>query len=134
MKQVKFRAWEKNLEEIIPVHNIDFDRRMINTDSAWRMFDEIELMQWTELYDKNGKEIYEYDLVKGESYSTAMLNLWGEKVEEKSELYCIKYHEGSFKLFDNKDRWVAVLNHHLISKPEKFQVIGNVFEMPDWDF
>ncbi|SDM17947.1 YopX family protein [Bacillus sp. OK048] len=64
MREIKFRAWEKNLKEIIPVHNIDFEKKMINTESAWRFFNEIDLMQYTGLKDKNGKEIYEGDIVK----------------------------------------------------------------------
>lgn len=57
MREIKFRAWEKNLEEMIPVYDINFKKRMINTDSPWRFFDEIELMQYTGLKDKNSKEI-----------------------------------------------------------------------------
>jgi uncharacterized phage protein (TIGR01671 family) len=64
MRKIKFRAFERNLKEIIPVHNIDFEKRMINIESAWRFFDEIELMQYTGLKDKNGKEIYEGDILK----------------------------------------------------------------------
>lgn len=63
MREIKFRAWEKNLKEVIPVHNIDFEKRMINTESAWRLLDEIELMQYTGLKDKNGKEIFEGDVI-----------------------------------------------------------------------
>lgn len=63
MREIKFRAWEKNLKEIIPVHSIDFEKKMINTESAWRFFNEIELMQYTGLKDKNGKEIYEGDIL-----------------------------------------------------------------------
>ena len=62
MRDIKFRAWEKSLKEMIPVYNIDFESKIINTNSAWRMFDEVELMQYTGLKDKNGKEIYEGDV------------------------------------------------------------------------
>ena len=71
MREIKFRAWEKNLKQIIPVHNIDFEARMINTGGPWRHFGEIELMQYTGLHDKNGREIYEGDILydSGEYYS-----------------------------------------------------------------
>lgn len=64
MRELKFRAWEKNQKEMIPVHNINFTNKMINTNSAWRTFDEIEIMQWTELLDDLGNEIYEGDIVE----------------------------------------------------------------------
>lgn len=63
MKELKFRAWEKNLKQMIPVDNISFKNKMINTGSAWRLFNEIELMQYTGLNDSNGVEIYDGDII-----------------------------------------------------------------------
>jgi uncharacterized phage protein (TIGR01671 family) len=64
MREIKFRAWEKNLKEIIPIDSINFEHKMVNMNSAWRFFNEIELMQYTGLKDKNGKEIYEGDIIR----------------------------------------------------------------------
>lgn len=65
MREIKYRAWEKNLKQIIPVYNINFESKQINTGSAWRFFDEIELMQYTGLKDRNGNEIFEGDILLG---------------------------------------------------------------------
>jgi uncharacterized phage protein (TIGR01671 family) len=122
MRQIKFRAWEKNLEEIIPVHDIDFEKKMINTNSAWRIFDEVELMQWTGLKDINGKEIFESDLVEFIDYSMGVRvsHMIGE----------VKYYECAYWIENGKLKDAIPL----FSETAELKVIGNVFEMPDWDF
>jgi uncharacterized phage protein (TIGR01671 family) len=118
MREIKFRAWEKNLKEIIPVHNIDFEKKMINTDSAWRLFEEIELMQYTGLHDKNGKEIYEGDIVEdwddGPGY-------W--EVKWNSEYGC-------FYIFESHI-WEKFYLDDMIAVIEEGKVIGNIFENPE---
>lgn len=69
MREIKFRAWEKILKVMLPVNEIYFYEGKVwmvklptqinRTDTSY-----IELMQFTGLLDKTGKEIYEGDILR----------------------------------------------------------------------
>lgn len=123
MREIKFRAYEKKMREIIPVYNIDFKNRMINTGILWRTFDEIELMQYTGLKDKNSKEIYEGDILTdhGEEYLLYESRLYVEYSKER----------GSFDFIDKFDYFGPSRYTAFQINYEQFEVIGNIYENPE---
>nr|DAJ96195.1 MAG TPA: YopX protein [Caudoviricetes sp.] len=117
----KFRAWLKNDKEMIDVDEIHWFHEGIDFIGDGITFsrgaDEIELMQSTGLFDRNGKEIFEGDIV-----------------DYKGRKAVVKWH-GSYASFIY--RFVDELNervsewHPLFLAYYHFEIVGNIYENPE---
>ena len=126
MREIKFRAWLKYKKEIVDVEEIDFMNKVINyiendyennrQEIIGTYFEDIELMQYTGLKDKNNKEIYEGDIVK---------------LRANHGIGVVKYYDewGAFVVEYIKPRPLAVLGMNYYK--EDIEVIGNIYENPE---
>lgn len=118
----KFRAWNKLASRMYIVNGLHFDRGMVqyaNNDNAIRFIklENIILMQSTGLKDKNGKEIFEKDI----------LDYNGRKVIVKWHgSYASFIYEFVDELQNRTTEWQPLYLSYY-----KFEVIGNSLENPE---
>jgi len=124
--QQKFRAWDKLRKRISVVDRIYFDTEgvQLRDDGGlyWRHFREVVLMQSTGLFDKNGKEIFEGDVVKTTRFFGRADEIGGFYEYEKDYAGVVKMLEGAWVIDTGSD---AVF---LWSDIDENLVVGNIYE------
>jgi len=135
VREIKFRAWDKTNRRMLPVndinwvegnarYNIDFITVWddeLNTGYTLDTHDnDFELMQYTGLKDKNGKEIYEGDILNYPKHKGYYLIKWiCDGAEEVSDC--------GFACERDKPSY----NYMLPSVWKRMEVIGNVHQNPE---
>lgn len=126
----KFRAWHKTCEEMGIVKRIRFDDDGNATTVLFigkhlgenAKIDNFKLMQSTGLLDKNGKEIFEGDVIAIEVDDTETpINA---RVFQNSKIGVLMFHVFE----DNEDvPMVELLEDNSVA----FEIIGNIYETPE---
>jgi uncharacterized phage protein (TIGR01671 family) len=118
MRDIKFRIWDKKRKEMHQDHNFLFILCIY-----WQFGydepvpftrDEIEIMQYTGLKDKNGKEIYEGD--------TIIYTVIGHQSPHRA---IVEFRDGMF--VENYYGWRL----YPVGQEFMMEVIGNIYENPE---
>ncbi|WP_431030097.1 YopX family protein [Lysinibacillus sp. LZ02] len=138
MREIKFRAWDKKTKELFPVHELTYGRNgghlttvkgyTHDEKDIWNVYGghfmmyanapRYVLMQYTGLKDKNGKEIYEGDILTDNGDEGPIF------VEYSQE------HAG-FVFVDKFDVQGPTLYTPKEISYEIFEIIGNIYENPE---
>ena len=125
MRDIKFRAWNE-VEEKMLNWNEFLDTNMKNTFIAPESTGLI-LMQYTGLKDKNGKEIYEGDIVKVKLYKGEEEKYFIGKVEYFGSNFIVDADNNSEYHVYDLDGFGIDYRYNL----EDCEVIGNIYDNPE---
>lgn len=122
MREIKFRAWDKIQKRMLMfasqfLDRIEWSYDGINFGGADKSPENYEIMQFTSLHDKNGKEIYEGDILKcddaNEDHQEFTTEVWFCNGQFLTGHYGFPVHSWSGK----ENSWC--------------EVIGNIYQTPE---
>jgi len=132
MREIKFRAWDVNASKMLEAWQLSICEKRVFVQKVKFGDGEprnVNLMQYTGLKDKNGKEIYEGDIIEYIEENTR----YTSKVDELDE------NGYSFES-SLENRWVKILSDNTkgpIADDEdceldcnELEVVGNIYENP----
>ncbi len=120
-RQIKFRVWDTCHKQWIGACAIESDGTIIDIHNAMPETNCIA-QQYTGLNDKNGKEIYEGDIVKDTWKENRPYSYSPDEEYDCEKIFEVKYEDYSFNLDRKYSReQTCVDDFHR-------EVIGNIFE------
>ena len=135
-REIKFRAWDNYSKSFVEddeyliglngkFYRMDFYSGIENYEDGNLIFNELDnitLSQFTGLLDKNGKEIFEGDIV------VLLHPCWSVKciVKYDNQLACFVLES-----FEKIDKGVRKSFLHIYQEDLNYKVIGNIYQNPE---
>ena len=123
MREIKFRAWLKEEKKMVNVETMDFTDKSIQYLKKSEIInayilrresdDDVELMQYTGLKDKNDKEIYEGDILFFRDENMKYIVVWQDAAFIIKSIEIRKYSEKMCWLDDTEIC---------------YEIVGNIYE------
>ena len=136
MREIKFRAWDKEEERIRDWKNLLAigygPNKIMDSEIDDSIFNDtdLELMQFTGLKDRNGKEIFEGDILSNKTnyapYKCVMV--WSD---ELGSCGCCYDHCDSVGFVGKILPGTSYNYSTLASEYDKMEIIGNIYETPE---
>jgi uncharacterized phage protein (TIGR01671 family) len=114
-REIKLRAWDNSLKKI-RTSGISINKGVISSEDK-----DIILMQFTGLKDKNGKEIYEGDIVRVYATHKRLIPI-------NFMIFEVVYEGTSFRIVRRGNyEFLGIV----ASYPNSLEVLGNIYENPE---
>jgi len=133
MREIKFRAWDKEKEEFVRNFAVfkdgAFDEYISEFERGIAPDGKYILMQYTGLKDKNSKEIYEGDVVKIHVKGTYSDDdsIDGQKWYDDDFIGDVYFDEKSSGFVFRSVEWFSYIAPHC----NKAEIIGNIWDNPE---
>lgn len=121
-REIEFRAWLKDQKQMVEVNSIMLKSEIVGIEKidgvyTAKFLEDIELMQYTGLKDKNSVKIFEGDIVK----------------HVKGNTYKVEFYNGGFKLlrFNVYEGKPVAYHDFEVRRMDEMEVIGNIYENPE---
>ncbi|QUW34576.1 hypothetical protein J8Y17_28185 (plasmid) [Bacillus cereus] len=123
MREVKYKAYIKEMNLVLPVLSIQFDFKKVEVpatysnhiDTEYFNFEQVELIQYTGLKDSKGNGIYEGDIVK----------ISNHPFQGSIDI------NGNYEIYYNEYMELSCGGWYLHRMKHWAEVIGNKFENPE---